>query len=152
MESPDSYAFAAVKDELVLRHKQGAKTEIKAKFLEDDRHIFVLSIQGYTIASAKPHNASFSFVGDEIGKLLEFIDNIRTVTLTGRGSINISDENLRRMVLSNSQARSLVQDNEALRKSSDLQSPNRTSLRWDIEKDNWRYLGNSLKIRPTSVH
>src|ERR1035441_4489423 len=112
MESPDSYAFAAVKDELVLRHKQGAKTEIKAKFLEDDRHIFVLSIQGYTIASAKPHNASFSFVGDEIGKLLEFIDNIRTVTLTGRGSINISDEDLRRMVLSNSQARSLVQDNE----------------------------------------
>ena len=112
MESPDSYAFATVKDELVLRHKQGAKTHITAKFLEDDRRIFVLSIQGYTVASDKPHNASFSFVGDEIGKLLEFLDNIRTVALRSQGSINISDEDLRRLVLSKPQARSLVQDNE----------------------------------------
>jgi len=51
IESPDSYAFAKVKDELVLRHKEDAKTCITAKFFEDDRGIFVLSIQGYTVAT-----------------------------------------------------------------------------------------------------
>ncbi len=69
IESPDSYAFAKIKDEIVLKHKEGAKTHIKAKFSEDDRGIFLLNIQGYTVATEKPHNASFSFVGDEIGKL-----------------------------------------------------------------------------------
>lgn len=112
MGSPDTYAFATVKDELVLRHKEGAKTHIKATFFEDDRRISVLNIQGYTVASAKPHNASFSFVGEEIGKLLEFIDNVRSVTFKSKGSINVTDEDLRRLVVSNSQARSLVQDNE----------------------------------------
>lgn len=66
--SPDSYAFAKIKDEVILRHKEDAKSYITAKFLEDDRGIFVLSIQGYTVATEKPHNASFSFVGEEIGE------------------------------------------------------------------------------------
>ena len=46
IESPDSYAFAKIQDEVVLRHKEGAKSYITAKFLEDNRGIFVLSIQG----------------------------------------------------------------------------------------------------------
>ena len=114
IESPDVYAFAKVKDETVLRHKEGAKSHIKATFFEDDRHISVLTIQGYTLATDKPHNASFSFIGSEIGKLLEFISNIQAVTFASRGSMNISDEELRRLVLSNQQARSLVADNEEL--------------------------------------
>jgi len=48
LEHPDSYAFAQVKAELVLRRKEGAKRIITAKFFEDDRGVFVLSIQGYT--------------------------------------------------------------------------------------------------------
>lgn len=112
--SPDAYSFATIKDELVLRHKPGAKTKITAKFFEDDRHLFVLSIQGYTVASDKPHNASFSFVGDEIDTLLEFIANIRSVAFKGSGSLNISDEELRKLVLSKKQAQTLVADNEAL--------------------------------------
>jgi hypothetical protein len=114
VESPDAYAFAMVKDEIVLRHREGAKIYVKAKFLEDDRRIFVLSIQNYSVAAEKPYNASFSFVGDEITKLLEFIHNISNVTLKGSGSVNIADEGLRRLVLSDRQARSLVQQNEDL--------------------------------------
>ena len=114
IESPDAYAFAKIKDEVVLRHKQGATTHIKAKFLEDDRQVFVLSIQGYSVAADKPYNACFSFVGDEITKLLEFIDNITNVTLRGRGSVNITDEDLRRFILSDRQARNLVQHNQDL--------------------------------------
>jgi hypothetical protein len=114
IESPDAYAFAKVKDETVLRHKEDAKTYIKATFFEDDRHFTVLTIQGYTLATDKPHNASFSFIGSEIGKLLEFIANIQAVSFTGRGSVNITDEELRRLVLSNHQARNLVEENEEL--------------------------------------
>ena len=114
IESPDAYAFAAIKDEIVLRHKEGAKSYITAKFFEDDRQIFVLSIQGYTVASDKPHNASFSFIGNEINTLLEFIANIRTVAFKGSGSINIDDEELRRLVLSKRQAENLIEENEAL--------------------------------------
>ncbi|MBZ9566364.1 hypothetical protein [Modicisalibacter tunisiensis] len=60
IDSPDSYAFAKIKDEIVLRHKEDAKSYITAKFVEDTRGIFVLNIQGYTVATDKPHNASFS--------------------------------------------------------------------------------------------
>lgn len=114
IESPDAYAFAEVKDETVLRHKDDAKSYIKATFFEDDRRISVLTIQGYTVATDKPRNASFSFVGNEIGKLLEFIANIQGVSFSGRGTVNISDEELRSLVLSNSQARNLVVENEEL--------------------------------------
>ena len=114
IESPDSYAFAKIKDEVVIRHKEDAKSYISAKFFEDDRHVFVLSIQGYTVATDKPHNASFSFVGDEIHELLEFVANIRSVTFKDGHSVNISDEELRKLALSSRQARSLVDSNQDL--------------------------------------
>ena len=114
IESPDTYAFAKIKDEVVLRHKENAKSNIIAKFLEVDRGIFVLSIQGYTVATDKPHNASFSFIGEEIGKLLEFIRNIQSVNLDSPSRVNISDEELNRIVLSDKQAKSLLHENQEL--------------------------------------
>lgn len=114
VESPTSYAFATIKDEVVLRRRDGAKYTIVAKFFEDDRRVFVLSIQGYTIATDKPHNASFSFVGEEINTLLEFTANIRSLDFKGPRAINISDDELRRMVLSKRQAQSLVEDHQEL--------------------------------------
>lgn len=114
IESPDSYAFAKIQDEVVLRHKEGAKSHITAKFLEDNRGIFVLSIQGYTTATEKPRNASFSFIGDEIDKLLEFIRNIQSVNLDNPSRVNISDEELNRIVLNDKQAKSLFHENQEL--------------------------------------
>src|SRR5882724_7331146 len=69
IESPTTYAFGTVKDEVIIRKKEDAKSYITAKFFEDDRTIFVLSIQGYSIATDKPHNASFAFIGNEINTL-----------------------------------------------------------------------------------
>jgi hypothetical protein len=114
IENPQSYAFAKIKDELVLRHKENAKSCITAKFFEDDRNMFVLSIQGYTVATGKPHNASFSFIGDEIDKLVEFLHHIKEMPLEGKGARKITDEALRRMVLSNKQAQTIFQDNQEL--------------------------------------
>jgi hypothetical protein len=114
IESPTAYAFGTIKSEQVIRQKAGAKSNITAKFFEDDRGLFVLSIQGYSIATDKPHNASFSFVGDEINTLLEFIANVRSISFKGGHAVNIDDEELRRLVLSKHQAHNLVADNEAL--------------------------------------
>ena len=114
IESPDSYAFVKIKDEVVLRHKEDAKSHITAKFLEDSRGIFVLNIQGYTVATGKPHKASFSFVGEEIGKLLEFIRNIQSVNLDDPSRVNINDEELNRIVLNDRQAKSLLHENQEL--------------------------------------
>jgi Domain of unknown function (DUF4263) len=114
LEQPETYAYAQEKGELVLRHKDGAKSTITAKFFEDDRGLFVLSIQGYTIATSKPHNASFSFIGDEIPKLVEFLNHIQTMPLKTSGSMVVPDDQLRPMVLSNVQARALFQGNEEL--------------------------------------
>ncbi len=114
IEQPETYAYAKVREELVLRHKDGAKTNIKATFFEDDRRISVLTIQGYTLATDKPHNASFAFLGEEIDKLLEFASNIRSVDFKSRASVNVTDEELRRLVLSSRQASSLVRENEEL--------------------------------------
>lgn len=114
IEQPTTYAFANIKEELVLRQKDDAKTCIIAKFLEDDRRIFVLSIQGYTVATGKPHNASFAFIGDEIGKLVEFLNHIQTMPLKSSGPMKITDEDLRRVSLSNIQARALFQDNKEI--------------------------------------
>lgn len=113
-EQPSTYAYAQEKGELVLRHKDGAKSTITAKFFEDDRGLFVLSLQGYTIATSKPRNASFSFIGDEIGKLVEFLNHIQAMPLKTNGSIVVPDEQLRRLALSNLQARTLFHDNEEL--------------------------------------
>jgi hypothetical protein len=114
IEQPIAYAYAHEKGELILRHKEDAKTTITAKFFEDDRGVFVLSIQGYTIATAKPHNAGFSFVGAEIGRLVEFLNHIQSMPLKGGAPMKISDEQLRRLVLSNVQAKTLLKDNEDL--------------------------------------
>lgn len=114
IEAPLTYAFAKIKDELIIRRRSKGKTHIKAVFYEDDRRIRVLNIQGFTVATEKPHNASFSFIGEEIEKLLEFLINIQAVTFKDKTPIKITDAELRRIRLSNLQARSLVEENEEI--------------------------------------
>ncbi len=114
IESKDSYAFSKIKEETIIRHKENAKTYIKATFFEKSRDITVLNIQGYSVATDKPHNASFSFVGDEIGKLYEFIQNIEFIPLDSNAPLNINDDKLRHTQLSDQQLVNLLKDNEEI--------------------------------------
>ena len=114
IESPDSYAFAKIKDEVVLRHKKDAKSYITAKFIENSKNIFVLNIQKYTVGTNSPHSVSFSLVGEEICKLLEFIRNIQSVNLGSASRINITDKELNNLVLSNIQAKRILHENQEL--------------------------------------
>jgi hypothetical protein len=53
-------------------------------------------------------------VGDEIGRLVEFLNHIQSMPFKGNGPMKITDEQLRRLVLSNLQAKTLLQDNQEL--------------------------------------
>ena len=74
--------FATVKDEIVLRRTPAGRYEIKATFLEDDRHIQTLTIQRYS-GSIRTRGTHFSFVGSEIDTLINFIAGVKTIPLEG---------------------------------------------------------------------
>ncbi|MEJ1408908.1 MAG: DUF4263 domain-containing protein, partial [Candidatus Sedimenticola sp. (ex Thyasira tokunagai)] len=77
LPSENGYEYAKERDEVVLRKKPDAKTYITAKFLEDTRQTFVLTVQKFVSETGQPYGTGFSFVGEEIGRFCEFLANIR---------------------------------------------------------------------------
>ncbi len=108
----DGMYYAKVKQEVVLRRTEKGRTEIIAKFLESDRNLRVVTLQAFSGATGMPHNTRFSFIGSEIPKLLGFFQDIAAVEFNGSQKVNITDTELRRLVLSKEQATSLVHDNQ----------------------------------------
>ena len=103
--------FTTVKDEVLLRRTPSGRTEIIAKFLEDDRNVTVLTLQSFNGNSGLPHQTHFSFVGSEVPKLLEFFRSITSVDLSDGSALNITDTALQKLLLSKDQADSLVHEN-----------------------------------------
>lgn len=114
LPSEDGYEYAKERDEVVLRKKPDAKTYITAKFLEDSRQTFVLTVQKFVTETGQPYGSGFSFVGEEIGRFCEFLANIQSVDFKNRAKVNISDEELRRVALSSHQAKAFLVENQAL--------------------------------------
>lgn len=111
IDSEGAY-YAKVKKEIVLRRTSSARIEIVAKFLEDDRKLTVLTIQQFNGNNGQPHRTNFSFIGSEIPRLLGFIHDIAEVEFKHSGAVNITDADLRKLVISKTQAASLVHDNQ----------------------------------------
>jgi Domain of unknown function (DUF4263) len=114
MDSPETHSFVLEKGEHVIRVTEGGRQEIVAKFYEDTRGIFTLTLQRFTTESGQPHNTHFSFNGEEISKLIAFITNLQLVDLTSPNSINVTDGELVRMLLSQNQVRRLLIQNQDL--------------------------------------
>jgi len=112
LPSADGYEYVKERDEAVLRKKPDAATYISAKFLEDTRQVFVLTVQKFMTESGMPYGTGFSFVGDEIRKFCEFLNNIQSLSFQNNVVVNISDEELRKIALTSHQAKSLVANNE----------------------------------------
>lgn len=104
--------YAKVKNEVVLRRTETGRTEIVAKFLEDDRRLSVVTIQAFSGNTGNPHNTHFSFIGAEIPRLLNFFQNIAAVEFKDSEKVNITDSELRKLILSKEQAASLVHENQ----------------------------------------
>ncbi len=114
LDSPETHSFVLEKAEHVIRVTDGGRQEIVAKFYEDTRGIFTLTIQRFSTESGIPHKTHFSFLGEEIPKLLAFISNLQLVDLTSPNSINVTDADLVRRLLSREQARFIINQNQDL--------------------------------------
>lgn len=59
-----------------LRLTDGGKQEILAKVLEINNRIYCLTLQRYSKVTGSPHKMYFSFIGEEIKQLRDFLDSI----------------------------------------------------------------------------
>lgn len=104
--------YATVKKEILLRRTDTGRTEIVAKFFEDDRKLTVLTIQAFNGHTGQPHKTHFSFIGNEIPKLLTFFQDIASIEFKDSAAVNITDAELQKLNLSQAQAASLVHENQ----------------------------------------
>ena len=114
IDTPESHAFAVQHGEHIIRVTDGGREEVIAKFYEDDRGIFTLTIQRFSLKDGKPHKGSFSFQGDEIALFLAFVGNLRLIQFPDEERLNVTDEQLKKLLLSPQQAKLLIADNQEL--------------------------------------
>ena len=114
IDSPETHSFAIEHGEHVIRVTDGGRQEIVAKLYEDNRGVYVLTIQRFTTDTGVPHQTHFSFVGEEIPRLLEFISNLRRVQFKNSDRVNVTDNELKTLLLSPDQIRSVLIQNQEL--------------------------------------
>ena len=114
MDVNGGYVYALEKDEVVLRTTPKKRYEIIAKFFEDDRGIFTLTIQKFNKKSGPSEEWHFSFVGDEIDELITFLLNIKRINFPDSRKLNVTDKELNGLLLDSSQALRLLADNTEL--------------------------------------
>jgi hypothetical protein len=108
IDSIEAHHFFKDGKEVSLRITGGGRQEIVAKFYEDDRGIFTLQLQKYTTESGAPHSTSFSFNGEEISVLYNFIRNIELLPITSADGARLDDKFVESIVLTQSQAMNLL--------------------------------------------
>jgi len=115
-DSTVNYRFDVEKDKVVLHESSGGRHVVEIRFFEADREIKGISIQKYTASTGRSHpTASLSFWGDQIPRLIDFLLNVKRIHFPNSNKINITDTDLRQILLSSDQLdRLAVEDQEAL--------------------------------------
>lgn len=108
IDSVESHQFFKDGKQISLRVTDGQRQEIKAKFYEDTRGISTLQIQKYTVESGSPHRVYFTFVGDEISTLFNFLRNIEILPIESEASAKLDDKFVESIVLTREQALQLI--------------------------------------------
>lgn len=114
LDLDEGFVYAKEKDEIVIRKTEGGRKEIIAKFFEDSRGVSVVTLQSFNPSKGIPQKTYFSFVGSEIGQVIEFFHNVFNYQFKDGSNVNITDAELRKVILSQTQAKSLVKDNQDL--------------------------------------
>ena len=114
IDTQNTFEFIHERGQVVLRITDGARQEITAKFFEDTRGVYTLQIQKFTTATGKPHKTYFSFRGDEIKTLINFINSIPKLPLEDEKGVKIDDSDLETLILTKEQAYKIYNDNQAL--------------------------------------
>ncbi len=114
IDGSEAHVFIKEGKQVSLRITDGERHEITAKFYEDSRGIYTLQIQKYTMATVSPHNTHFTFIGDEILKLHNFIRNISLIPIQSKESAKLDDKFVEEIVLTKEQAIKLINENHEL--------------------------------------
>lgn len=114
IDCQEDHKFIKDGKQISLRITPGGRQEITAKFYEDTRGISTLQIQKYTTETGAPHHSYFTFVGDEISRLYNFIRNIAILPIEDKSKMKLDDKFVEELVLSKEQALELVSSNPEL--------------------------------------
>lgn len=114
IDSENEFGFFSEKKEVKLRITPNGRQEITAKFLENERGIYILNIQKFTTKSSSPHKVYFSFRGNEIKSLVDFIKSIKELNIEDKNGFSIKDDDLKKLTLTKEQAYKIYKDNETL--------------------------------------
>lgn len=114
IENTEDHKFIKYGKQIALRITPGGRQEIKAKFYEDTRGITTLTIQKFTTDTGTPHNTYFTFQGDEILTLFNFIRNIGLLPIANKSGEKFDDSFLNEIVLTKEQAVDLISKNPVL--------------------------------------
>lgn len=114
IDCDNTFEFVKEKGEIKLRVTPEGRQEITAKFLEDNKGIFILQFQKFTTSTGSPHKTYFSFRGDEIKTLLDFVKSIKDLQIEDENGFKITDNELKKLILTKEQAFSIYKDNQNL--------------------------------------
>ena len=114
IDGVESHQFFKDGKQVSLRITDGQRQEIKAKFYEDTRGISTLQIQKYTVESGSPHSVYFTFIGNEISVLFNFLRNIEILPIENESSAKLDDRFVENIVLTKEQALQLLNEQPEL--------------------------------------
>lgn len=114
IDGSENHQFFKEIGEIVLKVSEGERSEIKAIFYEDSKKIKTFTIQRFTRRDGKPHRSSFTFSGDEIIKLIEFVKCIVNIPLNTINKFQIDDSALKDLIITREQALKLYNENKPI--------------------------------------
>ena len=96
--------------EFVLHETGTGIQQIKARFTEDGRGITHLHIQRWNTTSGNPIGEQVVLYGEQITRLIEFLDNIRRLEIPSPAKFNVNESDLRLVHLPDAAAIKLLED------------------------------------------
>jgi len=98
----------------VLHTTPAGIQQIKAKFLEDGRHISHLWIQRWNAKTNMPMGHQVALYGQQINDLMEFLNGIKKLEIHNDQTFNCDIKNLRLVNLPDTDTRKILEENPSL--------------------------------------
>ncbi|QQA43781.1 Shedu immune nuclease family protein [Pelagovum pacificum] len=100
--------------EFVLHETDTGIQQIQARFIEDGRRITHLHIQRWSTKTGNPIGDQVVLYGEQVSKLLEFLNNIQRLEIPESGKFNVNEADLRLVHMPDAEARKLLEERPGL--------------------------------------
>lgn len=101
-------------DEFVLHETATGIQQIKARFIEDGRRVTHLHIQKWSTKTGNPIGEQVVLYGEQITKLIDFLDGIRLLEISSPAKFNSNEADLRLVSMPDAAAIKLLEDRPEL--------------------------------------